>query len=46
MDYTLTLTQQDIQIVINALADLPFKMVANTFASIQKQVTDQDTPKE
>jgi hypothetical protein len=42
MEYTLTLTQQDVQIIINGLGELPLKVAANTFAKLQKQVAEQD----
>jgi hypothetical protein len=42
MDYTLKLTQQDVQTVINALGELPLKMSANVFGIIHKQVQEQD----
>jgi hypothetical protein len=42
MDYKLTLTQQELQQVVNALSELPFKQVAAVFSNIQKQVQDQE----
>lgn len=42
MDYTLKLSQQDVQVIINALGELPLKISANTFGTIQRQVQEQD----
>jgi hypothetical protein len=42
MDYILKLSQQDVQVIINALGELPLKISANTFGSIQRQVQEQD----
>lgn len=40
--YTLNLSQQDVQIIINALGELPLKVSANVFGNIQRQVQEQD----
>lgn len=42
MEYLLKLSQQDVQVIANALAELPLKISASTFGSIQKQVQEQD----
>jgi hypothetical protein len=42
MEYTLILTQQDAQIIVNGLGELPLKVAANTFAKLQKQIAEQD----
>lgn len=42
MEYTIKLPQKDIQIIINALGELPLKISASTFGNIQRQVQVQD----
>ena len=42
MEYTLKLTQQEIQILSTALGELPLKMSLNLFGKIQTQVQTQD----
>ena len=45
MDYTLKLSQQEIQVISQALGELPLKMTLGVFASIQNQVKAQDEAK-
>jgi hypothetical protein len=40
----LTLTPQQTQLVIDALAELPFKAVAQTYTAIMQQIQQQSTP--
>lgn len=40
--YTIKLSQQEIQVVINALGELPLKLSANAYGNIQRQVQEQD----
>lgn len=42
MDYTLKLSQQAVQLIVNALGELPLKVSANVFGDIQRQVQEQD----
>lgn len=42
MEYALKLSQQDVQVIINALGELPLKVSANTFGSIHRQIAEQD----
>lgn len=42
MEYALKLSQQDVQVLISALGELPLKLSANTFGLIQRQVQEQD----
>lgn len=39
MTYALTLEQADVQIIMQALGELPLKVTLNTFAKVQQQVT-------
>jgi len=45
MEYTLKLSQQDIQIISQALGELPLKMVVNVFGKIQQQALEQESVK-
>jgi len=45
MDYTIKLSQQELQIISQALGELPLKMTLAVFASIQNQVKEQDSEK-
>lgn len=40
--YTLKLSQQEVQLVISALGELPLKIAAATYGSIERQVIEQD----
>lgn len=42
--YTVTLTQQELQIVGQALAQLPYNQVAPLMAKLQQQVDEQEAP--
>jgi hypothetical protein len=42
MTYTLTLEQAEVQVIIQALGELPLKATLTAFAKIQQQVTAQD----
>ena len=42
MEYTLKLTQQQVQLLMVALGDVPLKHSLGTFTSIEKQVAEQD----
>ncbi|HEX8894482.1 MAG TPA: hypothetical protein VF783_14220 [Terriglobales bacterium] len=43
MEYILKLSQQDTQLIISALAELPLKLSINVFGNIQRQVHEQDS---
>ena len=42
MEYTITFTQQEIQLISMALGELPMKMTLNLFGKIQQEVKRQD----
>lgn len=42
MDYDLKLTQQETQLVLAALAELPLKVSGNTYGKIHQAVIAQD----
>lgn len=42
MEYTITVTQQEIQILFQGLGELPLKATLNLFAKMQAQVSEQD----
>jgi hypothetical protein len=44
MNYTLALTQEQIQVLGAGLENLPFKVAAPIIAEIQKQIADQRKP--
>jgi hypothetical protein len=44
MTYTLTLTQEQLQVVAAGLSELPFKHSAPVVAEINKQVSEQRKP--
>jgi hypothetical protein len=41
MNYTLTFTEQEVQVLGAALAELPFKVSSNLISSIQNQINKQ-----
>jgi hypothetical protein len=45
MEYDLKLSQQQVQLVLQALGELPLKVTLNVFAAIQEQVAKQDDEK-
>lgn len=42
MKYNLDLTQEEIQLICNALGELPLKTVGNIFDKIRQQVSEQE----
>lgn len=42
MDYDLKLSQQEVQTILGALAELPLKVSARAFNAVQMQVQAQD----
>lgn len=42
MTYELKLSQQHVQLIMQALGELPLKVTLNVFAELQKQVAEQD----
>jgi hypothetical protein len=44
MNITLNLTIENANIILNALADQPFKLVADLISDIQRQATTQVQP--
>ncbi len=40
--YKLEVSQQEVQLILGALSELPLKISVNLFGNIQKQVTSQD----
>ena len=42
MEYTVTFTQQEIQLINMALGELPMKMTLNLFGKIQQEIKRQD----
>ncbi len=45
-EFTLTVTEQDIQILSAALAEMPFKVSAALIAKLQSQINEQNAPPE
>jgi hypothetical protein len=45
MDYELKLTQQEAQLVLNALAELPLKFSGAAYSKIQQAIVEQDRQK-
>lgn len=45
-NYTITLSQTDLQFIVQAIAELPFKHVASILSNLQNQVVDQDKKNE
>lgn len=43
MDYELKLSQEQVQVIVNALGELPLKVAAGVFNSIQQQVIAQES---
>lgn len=43
MKYTLTFTEQEVQVLGAALAELPFKVSSALISNVQKQINDQIT---
>ena len=41
MEYTITVTEEELGVVARALMELPYKMVANLFTKLNQQVTEQ-----
>lgn len=41
MEYKITITEQQLMVVLNALGERPLKEVIDTFSSIQKQAMGQ-----
>ena len=46
MNHTLTLTDQQLQIIGAALAELPYRVAAPVMAEIERQIVEQSTEKE
>ena len=46
MTYKLELTEQDLQILSAALGEIPFKIAAPLVDKLNKQITEQQQPKE
>ncbi len=46
MEYTLKLKAEQIQILSAGLGKLPFEVVAQLIAEIQKQLTEQEKPQQ
>lgn len=42
MEYDLKLSQQDVQIIVGALGELPLKISAIAYANVQRQIIEQD----
>lgn len=42
MEYQLNVSQQDIQIILSALSELPLKITLNTFLNLRSQIQEQD----
>lgn len=42
MEYELKLARDDIQLILQALGEVPLKLSGTTFSNIQRQVIDQD----
>jgi len=45
-NYTFELTEQEVQVIGNALYELPFKVSAALIAKLQEQVNSQNKPVE
>lgn len=46
MEYTLKLTWEEVNMIWLALQKQPYDMVTKIIANLQKQVNEQNTPKE
>jgi hypothetical protein len=46
MTYKIELTEQDLQILSAALGEIPFKIAAPLVDKLNKQITEQQQPKE
>jgi hypothetical protein len=46
MQYTITLQPQDLDILSAALGEIPFKIAAPLVDKLNKQITEQQQPKE
>ena len=46
MTYKIELTEQDLQILSAALGEIPFKIAAPLVDKINKQIAEQEQPKE
>ena len=46
MEYTLTLTEADLQLINNGLQELPMKFAAPLVMKINKQITEQAIPED
>jgi hypothetical protein len=44
MEFTLKVTEKDVETIGNALAELPFKQVAALVSSLQNQINEQTLP--
>lgn len=44
-DMTLTLSQHDINVLVEGLGQLPLKVSVATFQKVQQQIVDQQSPK-
>jgi hypothetical protein len=45
MNYTITLTEQDLLILSESLGNMPFKVVSALITKLQQQVDGQNKPK-
>lgn len=45
MTFTLTVNEQELAILSEALGELPFKKAASLVSALQKQVNEQNQPK-
>jgi len=45
MNFTLTVTDQELLVLSEALGELPFKKSASLISVLQKQVNEQNQPK-
>jgi hypothetical protein len=45
MEYQIRLTQQEVQLILAALGELPLKLTMSAFANINAQVIQQDQAK-
>lgn len=44
MNYLIDVTEEELGVIARALMDMPYKTVANLFAKINQQVTEQQNP--
>lgn len=44
MNYTLTVSQEDLLIISEALSNMPFKTVMNLIPKLQSQINNQNKP--